>query len=146
MMTCQACHRSDCRDVADQPCIASARGEGRPHAALSTRMPRSGKARSRAACKPPGAGSEEVNGKHYGDIRGKGRAPDDSQVRGRRSRQLELGGRTGERNDHPHPHPRLRLQGPHPPRSADEPQYEIKSDKTDHVAAHKGTALRKIGD
>ena len=29
--------------------------------------------------------------------------------------------------------------------SADDPQYEIKSDKTDHVAAHKGTALTKIG-
>ena len=26
----------------------------------------------------------------------------------------------------------------------DEPQYEIKSDKTDHIAAHKGTALSKI--
>lgn len=25
----------------------------------------------------------------------------------------------------------------------DEPQYEIKSDKTDHVAMHKGSALRK---
>jgi hypothetical protein len=25
--------------------------------------------------------------------------------------------------------------------SEDEPQYEIKSDKTDHVAAHKGSAL-----
>ena len=25
-----------------------------------------------------------------------------------------------------------------------EPQYEIKSDKTDHVAAHKGTALTKL--
>ena len=25
----------------------------------------------------------------------------------------------------------------------DDPQYEIKSDKTDHIAAHKGTALRK---
>jgi len=25
--------------------------------------------------------------------------------------------------------------------SADEPQYEVKSDKTDHVAAHKGSAL-----
>jgi hypothetical protein len=24
----------------------------------------------------------------------------------------------------------------------DDPQYEIKSDKTDHVAAHKGRALR----
>jgi len=29
---------------------------------------------------------------------------------------------------------------------ADHPQYEIKSDKTDHIAAHKGTALTKIGD
>ena len=27
--------------------------------------------------------------------------------------------------------------------SASEPQYEIKSDKTDHVAVHKGGALRK---
>ena len=26
----------------------------------------------------------------------------------------------------------------------DDPQYEIKSDKTDHVAAHKGGALRKL--
>ena len=29
--------------------------------------------------------------------------------------------------------------------SADEPQYEIRSDRTDHVALHKGSALRKIG-
>ena len=27
--------------------------------------------------------------------------------------------------------------------SKDEPQYEIKSDRTDHIAMHKGTALRK---
>jgi hypothetical protein len=27
--------------------------------------------------------------------------------------------------------------------TADDPQYEIESDKTDHVALHKGTALRK---
>ena len=26
--------------------------------------------------------------------------------------------------------------------SKDDPQYEIKSDKTDHIALHKGTALR----
>jgi hypothetical protein len=26
----------------------------------------------------------------------------------------------------------------------DDPQYEIKSDNTDHIAAHKGTALKKI--
>lgn len=29
--------------------------------------------------------------------------------------------------------------------SDDEPQYEIKSDKTEHIAAHKGSALRKSG-
>ncbi|WP_122939498.1 DUF2945 domain-containing protein [Brachybacterium sp. EE-P12] len=28
--------------------------------------------------------------------------------------------------------------------SEDEPQYEIASDRTDHVAAHKGSALRKL--
>lgn len=28
--------------------------------------------------------------------------------------------------------------------SEDDPQYEIKSDKTDHIAAHKGGALTKI--
>lgn len=27
--------------------------------------------------------------------------------------------------------------------SKDDPQYEIKSDKTDHVALHKGTALQR---
>ena len=27
---------------------------------------------------------------------------------------------------------------------ADNPQYEIKSDKTDHIAVHKGAALTKI--
>jgi hypothetical protein len=26
----------------------------------------------------------------------------------------------------------------------DDPQYEIKSDKTDHIAMHKGGALRKV--
>ena len=28
--------------------------------------------------------------------------------------------------------------------SKDDPQYEIKSDKTDHVAMHKGNALRRV--
>jgi len=28
--------------------------------------------------------------------------------------------------------------------SAHDPQYEIQSDKTDHIAMHKGTALHKI--
>lgn len=27
--------------------------------------------------------------------------------------------------------------------TVDDPQYEIKSDKTDHIAMHKGTALKK---
>lgn len=27
--------------------------------------------------------------------------------------------------------------------SSDEPQYEIKSDKTDHIAMHKGSALKR---
>jgi hypothetical protein len=26
----------------------------------------------------------------------------------------------------------------------DDPQYEIKSDKTDHIAMHKGAALKKV--
>ena len=30
--------------------------------------------------------------------------------------------------------------------SEDDPQYEIKSDKTDHVAYHKGGALTKLED
>ena len=28
--------------------------------------------------------------------------------------------------------------------AAEEPQYEIKSDKTEHIAAHKGRALTKL--
>lgn len=28
--------------------------------------------------------------------------------------------------------------------SVDDPQYEIKSDRTDHVALHKGRALRRL--
>ena len=28
--------------------------------------------------------------------------------------------------------------------SEEDPQYEIKSDKSDHVAVHKGTALKKV--
>jgi hypothetical protein len=29
--------------------------------------------------------------------------------------------------------------------SPDDPQYEIQSDRTDHIAMHKGAALQKIG-
>jgi DUF2945 family protein len=28
----------------------------------------------------------------------------------------------------------------------DDPQYEIKSDKTDHIAVHKGSALNKMSN
>ncbi|MDR3715107.1 MAG: DUF2945 domain-containing protein [Puia sp.] len=28
--------------------------------------------------------------------------------------------------------------------SAESPQYEIKSDRTDHIAAHKGSALTRV--
>ena len=28
--------------------------------------------------------------------------------------------------------------------TADEPQYEIRSDRTDHVALHRGSALRRL--
>lgn len=28
--------------------------------------------------------------------------------------------------------------------SSDDPQYEIRSDRTDHVAMHKGSALRRV--
>jgi hypothetical protein len=30
--------------------------------------------------------------------------------------------------------------------SPDDPQYEIKSSKTDHIAFHRGAALTKLGD
>jgi hypothetical protein len=30
--------------------------------------------------------------------------------------------------------------------SVDDPQYEIRSDRSEHVAMHKGIALRKIDD
>ena len=30
--------------------------------------------------------------------------------------------------------------------SPDDPQYEIKSDKTEHVALHKGRALRRLAN
>lgn len=30
--------------------------------------------------------------------------------------------------------------------SENDPQYEIKSDKTDHIAAHKGGALKRLSD
>ncbi len=39
---------------------------------------------------------------------------------------------------------RIRFKGYTVHASAEEPQYEIRSDKTDHIAMHKGSALRKL--
>jgi len=39
---------------------------------------------------------------------------------------------------------RVRFKGYTVHASKEEPQYEIKSDKTDHIAMHKGSALRKL--
>jgi hypothetical protein len=42
-------------------------------------------------------------------------------------------------------HTRETLYKGHPRHaSPDEPQYEIQSDKTEHIAMHKGAVLRKI--
>jgi len=39
-----------------------------------------------------------------------------------------------------------RLKGHKRHASEDEPQYEIQSDKTDHIAMHKDSALSKIDE
>jgi len=41
---------------------------------------------------------------------------------------------------------KIRFKGYTVHASKDEPQYEIKSDTTDHIAMHKGSALRKLAD
>jgi hypothetical protein len=41
---------------------------------------------------------------------------------------------------------RFELKGYTHHASPDDPQYEIKSSKTDHIAFHKGSALTKLGD
>lgn len=37
----------------------------------------------------------------------------------------------------------VQFMGKHRPASPDEPQYEVKSDKTGHLALHKGSALHR---
>ena len=39
---------------------------------------------------------------------------------------------------------RIKFKGYTVHASKQEPQYEIKSDKTDHLAMHKGSALKKL--
>lgn len=38
----------------------------------------------------------------------------------------------------------VEFMGKHRPASKDEPQYEVKSDKTGHLAMHKEAALKRI--
>jgi hypothetical protein len=47
--------------------------------------------------------------------------------------------------NHPGPHQDSDYKGYTHHASRDEPQYEIKSDTTEHIAMHKGTALHKAG-
>jgi hypothetical protein len=62
-----------------------------------------------------------------------------------RSCELEFRDRTGQRSGH-HVHTQaVDYKGYTHHATEDEPQYEIKSDKTDHIALHKGSALKKIG-
>jgi hypothetical protein len=65
-------------------------------------------------------------------------------IQNRRSRQLEFGSRQGARQDCPRPHQDVTYKGYVHHASPDEPQYEIKSDKTAHIALHKGRALRHL--
>jgi hypothetical protein len=69
----------------------------------------------------------------------------DDQVQSGRPRALEFRGRPCQWQDHQSSHEGCRLQGVHAFASKDDPQYEIKSDKTEHIAMHKGKALSKIG-
>lgn len=55
--------------------------------------------------------------------------------------ELEFGSWPGHRQDH---HEDVNYKGHTHHASRDDPQYETKSDKTDHVAAHKEGALKKI--
>jgi len=41
---------------------------------------------------------------------------------------------------------KIRFKGYTVHASKDEPQYEIKSDTADHMAMHKGSALRKLAE
>jgi hypothetical protein len=66
------------------------------------------------------------------------------KLQGRGSRELEFGGRPVRgrilrvrRKD-------VNFKGYVHHADADDPQYEIKSDRTDHVALHKGRALRLL--
>ena len=68
-----------------------------------------------------------------------------TQVRGRRPRGVELRGRPGVGHDQVHTAD-FDHKGHTRRASPEEPQHEIESDRTDHVAAHKRSALRLVDD
>jgi DUF2945 family protein len=57
---------------------------------------------------------------------------------------MELGSRTCQGDDQKTAYLRIRFKGYTVHASKEEPQYLIKSDKTDHLAMHKGSALWKV--
>jgi hypothetical protein len=57
---------------------------------------------------------------------------------------VELGSRTCARHDPEERTREITFKGYKRHASKEEPQYIIKSDKTDHLAIHKGSALKKI--
>ena len=61
-----------------------------------------------------------------------------------RSRELELGSRPSRGRIIRVITTRMPFKGYTVHASKDDPQYEIQSDKTDHIAMHKGAALRKL--
>jgi hypothetical protein len=61
-----------------------------------------------------------------------------------RSCRVELGGGAGHGDDPEESDQEIVFKGYRPHASKEEPQYIIKSDKTDHLAIHKGSPLKKI--
>src|SRR5579863_2896051 len=57
-----------------------------------------------------------------------------TRVQSRRPCGVELGSGAGSRNDHEEAYLGNHIEGVHGPRFKEEPQYEIKSDTTDHLA------------
>jgi hypothetical protein len=57
---------------------------------------------------------------------------------------MELGSRACPGNDREEEHLAVTFKGCTVRASKEEPQYLIKSDTTDHLAMHKGSALKKL--
>jgi hypothetical protein len=72
--------------------------------------------------------------------------PHEENIQGRPSCNLELRGRARQRDDHQSAPKDVDDTGYIHHASTDEPQYKIQSDKTDHIATHKRTALRRMND